>query len=74
MGDHPDSKEVILLTLPWPEPTELIERLQNKFPDAEVRYKQITWRKGAATQEVLPDGMSTNGCLHTKRCSRLIWQ
>lgn len=44
MGELPlEQAERILITLPWPEPKEQMERLQKKFPHAEVIYKHITW-------------------------------
>ena len=43
MGDMPEIKDIILITLPLPEPVELVDQLRQKFKNVEIKYKQMTW-------------------------------
>lgn len=43
MGEFLGHKESILITLPIPEPTELVERLRQKWKHVEVIYREVSW-------------------------------
>lgn len=60
MGELLKSSETILFTLPWPKRPELIEHLQKKFPDAEVIYEFVEWKRSKSGDRPaqVPDGKS----------------
>lgn len=41
MGGGSQIKDRILCTLPFPEPKEIVTRLQDRFPAAEITYFHI---------------------------------
>jgi hypothetical protein len=36
-------KERLLCTLPWPEPTAILDRIREKFPDMDIEYISQKW-------------------------------
>jgi hypothetical protein len=52
MGDLPNHFEKILITLPWPEPADLIKRLQKRFPEAGISYQQVGSVKNVNAESV----------------------
>lgn len=35
-------QEIIQFALPWPEPTDILNRIRRKHPNVEVRYFNLT--------------------------------
>jgi len=66
MGDASPPRELILAIIPFPEPTELIEKIKKKHPNVDFAYVQRAFSPKAITDAV-PDG--TFPCLlREKHC------
>ena len=48
--------EHILITLPSPEPTDILDKLRKKHPGLSIVYRPIPLRRGAFEQDKVPDG------------------
>ncbi|KAH8598877.1 D-isomer-specific 2-hydroxyacid dehydrogenase-like protein [Bisporella sp. PMI_857] len=57
MGDATPPKDYVLFILPWPEPTEILDNLRKKHPNAEISWLTIQYVPGKLGVETisLPD-------------------
>ena len=51
----------LLLTLPWPEPTEVTDRIRKEHPDLKITYIEVGGRRSREPGKV-PDGKLVFHC------------
>ena len=57
MGGGPDAKaEHLLITLPFPEPTTIIERIKKNHPNIKVTFRNLSAANPFAKDQGIPDG------------------
>ena len=60
MGGGPESKpEHMLVTLPFPEPTPIIERIRKHHPQITVTYRDLNVETPFESKHDIPDGISS---------------
>jgi len=56
MGDATPPRQHILCILPFPEPTEIFERIQAKHPNVDFSYRKSSFIGGKFVNHDIPDG------------------
>ena len=57
MGGGSQIKDRILCTLPFPEPVDIVAKLRNRFPTAEITYIYVQYDGDRKPITHVPDGM-----------------
>ena len=56
-GESLKGGEHILITLPFPEPTVLLDRLRKKYPGSTIIYRSVYFHRGTFKhRDKVPDG------------------